>query len=259
MSFSRQIIALWKNKWGIEFADARSFFTLKGNGQFITQETIVETQTDTSFFSLRNIQLTNGTGVLTIEEQVTSQGIVRTHAFEAQTETLLLDFVSRFVFPKEWFERAIIHGQTIIHEDQNIYYQFPLEAENDQIRFEGKEGDVLIHVLKHDAPVSFVPHIYVRDEPGYWVAHIRFLPCSDKVIVTKLNYSFYNKAIPAIWNRLLLACGMKRALLYRGEKKQSWTLLKKQWYRLLPLTSYRLGRLRTGEKICVISSCELIK
>jgi hypothetical protein len=259
VSFFHEIINMWKNKWGIEFADARSFFTLKETGQFIAQKTIVETQADTSFFSSRNIQLTNGTGVLTIEEQVTSQGIFRAHTFEAQTETLLLDFVSRFVFPKEWFERAMIHGQTIVHEDQNIYYQFPLDAEGDQIQFEGKDGGVLIRVLKHSAPISFVPHIYVRDEPGYWIAHIRFLPCSDKTIVTKLNYSFYNKAIPAIWNRLLLACGMKRVLLYRGEKKQPWSFLKKQWYRSLPLTSYRLGRLRTGEKICVTSLCELIK
>jgi hypothetical protein len=245
--------------WGIEFADSRSFFSLKGTGQYISQEKFVEVCTESSCNSKRRIQMTDGKGVLSIDESESNGEIFRMHTFEATEQTELLDFVSRYVFPKAWFDSAVIHEKIILHKDENIYHQFPVDPEHNTIRFEGLSGGICIRVLQHEAPASFVPFLYVRDEPGFWIAHIRYLPTSDTSIVTKLNYSFYNKAIPAVWNHFLSICGLKRRLLYRGEKKHSWTWLKKQSYRLLPLTSYRLGRLEKGEKIRLVSSCALVK
>ncbi|MCX6715032.1 MAG: hypothetical protein NTX72_04410 [Candidatus Uhrbacteria bacterium] len=245
-----------RSLWGIEFADSRSFFTLTGKSQYLSQETLAHEQGESTLLLKQRIHLTDGEGVLTINEQDSMEGVVRTHEFEAQKETHLLDFVSRYVFPKEWFDFAIIHGRRIEHQDQNIYYQFPLEGTHDTIQFVGPDGNITIRVSAFESPASFTPYLYVRDEPGSWIAHIRFLPSSDERIITKLNYSFYNKAIPSFFNALLLAVGLKRFLLYRGEKKTSWSWMRKQWYRFLPLTSYRLGRLQAGEKVTFTTTCQ---
>lgn len=241
--------------WGIEFADARSFFSLIGKSQYISMEEKVLEKTDHTVFSKQFIQLTNGQGYLTRNEIVTEEGIKRTHQFEACSETVLLDFVSRYVFPKEWFDYAVIHGKRVEHQDQNIYYQFPLEETHDTIQFIGFKKKVKIQVISSSAPSNFAPYLYVRDEPGFWIAHIRFLPSTNEKIITKLNFSFYNRAIPSALNFLLRLIGLQRALLYRGEKKEVWSSVKKQLYRFLPLTSYRLGKMRVGERVEIASFC----
>ncbi len=243
--------------WGIEFADERSFFSLTGKSQFVSSVEKILEKTDRTLFSKQFIQLTNGQGFLTRNEIVSTEQIERMHQFEACSETYLLDFVSRYVFPKEWFDYAVIHGERVEHHNQNIYYQFPLDEAHDTIQFIGLKKIVQIRVTSLSAPSSFVPYLYVRDEPGFWIAHIRFLPSSDEKVITKLNYSFYNRAIPPVLNFLLRIMGLQHRFLYRGEKKKVWSWVKKQFYRFLPLTSYRLGKIGVGERIEITSFCSL--
>lgn len=243
-------------KWGLECSDAVSFYSLKGQGQKYTESIIHIDCTPFACHAKRQLAFVGGSGILHTSMQVTGSVVDRTHSFHATQSTELLDFVMRFVFPKEMFDHAIIAGKTIIHEGQNVYHQYPLSDVCKDVDLIGVQEYVRITPESIECPDGFVPYLYVRDEPGFWVVHLRLLPRKPLRYVIKLNFSFYNKAIPEWIRQLLAFTGFQSRLLYRGEKKIAWSKWRALVYRLLPLTAYPLGILQEDEEITVHANCQ---
>jgi hypothetical protein len=241
--------------WGLECSDAVTFYSLEGNGQHYAEQGVTVDCTPSECRSKRDLSFVNGSGTLNVSIAVDGNVIHRTHKFQATTQTELLDFVMRFVFPKTLFDKAVVAGDEVLHRDHNIYHQYALSETCRDVVLTGSQLRVQIAPDTIDCPKGFKPHLYVRDEKGYWIVHVRLLPAESVRTVTKLNYSFYNRAVPQFAQRLLDVVGVSRRLLYRGEKEVVWSKWRAFVYRLLPLTSYPLGVLDVGESITLNVRC----
>ena len=246
--------------WGIEFSDSVSFFTLfTPQAQFVQDNLESEHVTDTTLSRVRDITFHDAAGTLVQEEAIDGNELHRTHTFTCSQGSDLLDFVSRYVFPKELFHSATIAGNTIQHNDNNIYHQFAA-AEGDVITLHGN-SDVSITINKlGTADGAFTPHAYVRDERGSWVVHIRLLPAHNTNTTTKLNAGWYNKALPAKMQKALQSIpGFKNWSMYRGERKEPWPFTRKLFYKLLPINSYPLAHLKKSQDCSIASTARLVK
>jgi hypothetical protein len=241
--------------WGVEMGSDHSFFSRTHSGWRVKQKTVKEHVLEDSFSLLQELELSRAQGILSIEEKCCDTEINRAHSFCAQESSLLLDFVSRYVFPKEVFEKVLIDGNKVVHKNQNIYHQV-LASDQSSVELIGKTLQATIQIKEIDCPASFTPYLYVRDEPGAWIVHIRLLPKVYKEIVTKINARWYNRALPAWISRVLFSlCFGSHWLLYRGEKKRQWSFMRKAVYKLLPLSAYPLAEVKKGEKLSLISTC----
>lgn len=242
--------------WGVEFSDSTAFFSLNGPKQYLSSETLEAEVAPRALNSLTKVSLADGGGILNVRESVEGGSILRTHEFIAERPTLLLDFVSRYVFPKHIFYEGVVQGETVVHENANVYHQHRIQGSG-QVLLKGPKHTLEISTGLIETTEKFDPYIYVRDEPGSWVVHVRLLPKNSSNIVTKLNASWYNKAVPNAVNNLFRALGLQKHLLYRGERKYGWSLLRRIVYKFTPFTSYPLGRLEAGEKISITSECRI--
>jgi|GEM_PF-1691935 hypothetical protein len=241
--------------WGVEMASDHSFYSCTHSGWGVATEAKEERKKEQGFFLRKEISLSGAEGVLLKEESLQEGEIVRTHSFEATKDSALLDFVSRYVFPKKMFESAHIDGKEIKHKDQNVYRQFS-SGIGGTVVLKSNGYSVEIKIKEISCTSAFVPVLYVRDEPGNWVVHIRLLPKVFSKIVTKLNTRWYHRALPDWINKFLFSfCFGKHWLLYRGERKKQWGFMRKVRYRLLPLSAYPLATLQKGEVLSVCSSC----
>lgn len=237
---------------GLETSDDLSFFSLNDRDWRSVSEILSEEYGDNKTNKKILLKMHSATGILDLQEEISEHNITRKHSFCAEENSLLLDFVSRYAFPKSLFGRAYIGGKTIKHSGFNIYHQFP----TDQARLEGDWCSVDIRILGTQTGDAFHKYLYVRDEPGKWVVHARLLPIKRSHIITKLNTSWYNRALPQwLHNIMFYIPGLSSILLYRGERKNKWSFLRKIIYKILPLSSYPLAHIKRGDSINIISSC----
>ncbi|MFV1884724.1 MAG: hypothetical protein ACMZ7B_09570 [Balneola sp.] len=127
--------------------------------------------------------------------------------------TRLLDFVTRYVFPKELISNVKIENKVISHNDTNKYYQFPIQ----KIELISREK---IFRFKPNIKINtndFRKVIYARDAKNEWVIHVRLLPKKGEY-VTKVCNSWYNtQPIPSTLQSLFNYSGLSELTLYRNE------------------------------------------
>lgn len=231
--------------WGFETADSTAFFSLSEGGY---RHTILERKsniTDTTNKAELTVQMHDGKWNLKINEELIGNKILRQHTLTTLEDSWFMDFVSRFQFKKEFFEKVIINDIELIHRNTNIYYQYPVN----QVKLVGKDFDVVVKVKEAVTTEKFKLYMYARDSGDVWVVHARLFPEKWDREIIKICRSWYNKAIPQkIANGLLKFDAIREFLWYRGERKQANFLL----------NAFALIKLGKGEILHLSTEIEII-
>ncbi|HVY36212.1 MAG TPA: hypothetical protein VG982_02990 [Candidatus Paceibacterota bacterium] len=240
---------------GVEFSDDVSFFTLEKNSQAVRAVCVEHVIGHNTEHSVLDVELHQIRGVLDMTNSIHNLTLHRKQLLTVTSDGSLLDFVSRYVFPKEMFTTAQIGDVTIEHRGVNVYYQYHA---NHQVKLFGPKGEVCIQ-LHGWSGEGFQPFIYVRDEPTRWIVHIRLLPirATKNQVVVKYNSRWYNKALPPFIQRIIPTF-IKNKLLYQGERKRPWTFIEKLFYYLFPFSAYPLGEVARSTILSIDSSCSFI-
>ena len=231
--------------WGFETADSTAFFSLSDGGyghRILERKSNITNSTNKTELT---VQMHDGKWNLKINEELTGNKILRQHTLTTLEDSWFMDFVSRFQFKKEFFEKVIINDMELIHRNTNIYHQYPVN----QVKLIGKDFDVIVTVREAVTTEKFKLYMYARDSGDVWVIHARLFPYKwDKEII-KICRSWYNKAIPQkIANGLLKVDMIREFLWYRGERKQA----------NFPLNAYGLIRLEKGCKLQILTETEVL-
>ncbi len=231
--------------WGFETADMSSFFSVSGGGyrnKILKKTTNIS---DTRHAADLIVQMHGGTWKLNIDEEIKGNKIIREHQLTTLEDSWVMDFVSRFQFKKEFFDKAVIDDREYIHKNTNIYYQYHVN----EARLIGKDFNVIVRTKEAISTDKFKLYTYVRDFNDVWVVHARLMPKEWDREIIKICRSWYNKAIPQCISEILLSSGTIRDFLwYRGEKKQA----------NFPLNAYALVKLKKGEKLQLITETKIV-
>ena len=132
----------------------------------------------------------------------------------------LMDFVVRFVWPKEDVERMAISDRVLSHRNSNVYNQY----RTDTVKIYRKNERMLQLKSRATHSSSVIKYMYVRDEKDLWIVHIRLMPSWDslnngdtyilKNCVSWLKRPLIVNGTVKSWNKRLLSF-----FLYRPEKK----------------------------------------
>lgn len=144
-------------------------------------------------------------------------GGLRSLKLRANSKSLLMDCVLRFVISKDCVQDASIGGRGIKHERRNRYHQFPVDC----VRFVLHSGAILSFApIAMQLPRGFSPVVYLRDEPDVWILHYRALALHPTQFVLKGCSRWYNKAVPLAFQRALFTFlpSLRRKLLYIRER-----------------------------------------
>lgn len=203
--------------WGVETADDSAFFSLeKGIGW--RREILSEKYTsDNKTFNYEvTCKMNKGMWKIVGVDRIEQNSIIRKIELECLEKTLLMDFVLRFRFKKEYFDHACICGETIKHLNSNIYHQ----RKTDNVSLHGKRYIVNVKVENKQCSTKMQPEMYVRDSENEWVIHARMMPSVDEVKVIKLCNSWYKtKPLPDKLNTILCKSNyIYSKLKYRNER-----------------------------------------
>lgn len=240
--------------WGIEFADAKSFFSLEWDG-WRTKKKVHEVHTSRNAArALLSVDLLEGSFLVLDETRITGNTIVREATLTAVEDSFLMDFVVRYRFTKRAFHHAYIGDRVLEHHNTNIYYQYPVTS----AALYGEE--FAVDVTMHDVEMAgiFSPFMYVRDWQDEWIVHCRLLPKVVAREVVKLNAPWYNRALPeSLGNTLLRFPVFKKRFWYRAEKKRyaAWDIAS----RFFRPSAYPLAMLKKGQRLKIVSSCDVIQ
>lgn len=204
--------------WGIELADSSSFYSLE-DGFGLRYQILDQSLSsgDRTFKAKVKTRMSEGEWELSINDSIVDdKTVVRQSKLHCLKDTALMDFVVRFRFQSQYFNRGAISGREYEHRNTNVYYQFP----TDRASLFGNKCSVTISILDCEMPSSFSPHLYIRDQEGEWVVHARMLPNAyDKVVIKLCNPWYDTRPLPQkVSDGILQIPGMKKALLYRCER-----------------------------------------
>jgi hypothetical protein len=203
--------------WGFETADSSAFFSLEegiGWRYKILEETY--SSDDKRYEANIITKMKEGKWQLSIKDEIKDANqVIRMVEAECLEDTIFMDFVMRFRFKKEPIEYALISGQKIVHKDTNVYYQHPVN----NVFLKGKEFDVNVDIIDSSVPSKMKPVMYVRDNKGEWVVHVRMLPeAFDKEVIKICTRWAATRPLPQIISKQLLKLtSLKEFLWYRGE------------------------------------------
>lgn len=206
------------NPWGFETADSSAFFSLeKGVGyrhQILSEE---YSSSDQAYNAKITTKMKEGAWELVIADHIQDNTIIRKAEIVTLEETVFMDFVMRFRFKKEYIEYAEIADQRHYHRNTNVYYQYPV----DHIFLKGTEFDIKISILDASVPLKMEPVMYVRDQQGEWVVHVRMVPREwDKEVIKLCTAWAGTRPLPQWVSKPLLNISrIKQALWYRGERR----------------------------------------
>lgn len=205
------------NPWGFETADSSAFFSLEKDVGW-RYEKLEENYSfdDVSFNANVTTQMQEGKWKLSIDDNIEENTIIRKVEATTLKDCFFMDFVMRFRFKKEFIEYAQIADKKYYHNDTNVYYQYPA----DKIFLKGKGFDINISVIDKIVPEKMEPVMYVRDNKGEWVVHVRMVPKSwDKEVIKICTAWAGTRSLPQIISKPLLSIkAIKDALWYRGER-----------------------------------------
>ncbi|MBI3774795.1 MAG: hypothetical protein HY273_04450 [Gammaproteobacteria bacterium] len=205
--------------WGIETADTRGFFSLeKPIGYRHVREVehfhadAHRSQTETT------VRMPEGYWALRLDDRIENARTLRRRAsLTSLDDTVLMDFVMRFRFRKEFFPSAEIAGQTLRHRASDVYHQYPVRT----ARLNGTDFSVYIEVEEANNDGVLEPNLYVRDHANEWVVHARMVPRKiHKEVIKICNGWAGTRALPSWANSAVLAMpGVRSLLWYRNERR----------------------------------------
>lgn len=204
------------NPWGVETADSWAFFSLeKGVGYRHVIKDYKESITENIFNSTSHVQMKEGEWILTVRDEIVDNKIIRKAKLLCLDDSYFMDFVVRFRFKREFFDKAMIAGKIINHDKRNIYHQYPVK----EATLSGEKFEVKLKVKSAECLGKFTPNLYVRDQVNEWVVHARMIPRSeDKIVIKLCSRYFKTSPLPEIVTRWIFKIkGIKEYLWYRGE------------------------------------------
>lgn len=230
--------------WGAETADEWSFFSLEKGVGYRHQRLNERLEWDEKNNN-GNIecQMRQGHFRLQFEDRLLNDEVLRSLSLETLESTVLMDFVLRFRFKKEFFPKALIAGNTFEHINSNVYHQFAVS----EASLFGLDQKITIRIDEAIFPSSFKPHLYVRDRGDEWIIHARMIPVKhDRERIKICNALFMTSPIPRwLGNFLLRSNTIRNQLWYRGERAPYAT----SFFRWLNLNAFPFCTLPKGEKL----------
>jgi len=145
-----------ENYFGINILQEDSYVNKHENGGYLTQQ----------------VKMCEGLWSMEINTTVKDNKININQSLTAIKPSIMQDLVVRFCFDKSSFKLAEISNKTISHENKNIWYQYPVT----HLNLTNDTQKLVIRVLESKTSGIFRQEMYVRDEPGYWIVHARFIP-----------------------------------------------------------------------------------
>ena len=206
------------NPWGFETADSSAFFSLeKGVGYRHQKLSEVYSSSDEAYNAKITTKMKEGKWDLVIADYIQDRTVVRKAELVTLEESVFMDFVMRFRFKKEFIEYTEIAGRKYYHHNTNVYYQYQV----DHVFLKGKGFDIKISVLDANVPLKMEPVMYVRDQLGEWVVHVRMVPREwEKEVIKLCTVWAVTRPLPQWLSKPLLSIPrIKEALWYRGERR----------------------------------------
>ncbi len=210
----------WIQPWGLEMADAHSFFSLETGG-WETDPVIISQETG-SRHTANQLQLDLREGQWQIDwgDTVQETAVQRAVSFTAMANGWAMDFVMRFAFKRENITHAQIGNDTILWDGANYYHQYPAQTVS---LFHG-DGQIKIEVDTAEFPTAWQQVMYVRCSPkeDAWIVHLRLLPEQWQREIIKLRLiGSRHTVLPSAFGRLLNMWPRLAAhLRYAGEYKR---------------------------------------
>lgn len=205
--------------WGIETADTVGFFSLEKPIGYRHVREIENFRSDAHRAQSETIvRMPEGYWALHLDDCIENASTLRRHASLTSLEdTVLMDFVMRFRFRKEFFPSAEIAGQTLRHRASDVYHQYPVRT----VRLNGVEFSIHIEVEQANNNGVLEPNLYVRDHANEWVVHARMVPKKIyKEVIKICNKWAGTRALPSWANSAVLGIpGVRTFLWYRNERQ----------------------------------------
>lgn len=243
----KELIIRGKNiilPWGIETADASGFYSLEENIGYRNKRNLLNSYSnDNSSFIHESVSMPEGSWELKISDSIRNNSIVRSATLTSIEDTILMDYVMRFRFKKEYFDSANIAGKTIYHTASDVYHLYPVQS----ARLNGSDITVHIEIESADCANIMSPNIYVRDHADEWVVHVRMLPqIVHKEVIKICNGWAGTRAIPQwLSNSILSVSKIRSYLLYRNERNPYPRIVR----RLLNLNAFPMAMLPEGRSL----------
>jgi hypothetical protein len=203
--------------WGLEMADAHSFFSLETGGWDNDAAVLSQKNNRTHTENQLKLDMREGHWQLDWGTTVTETAVQRAASFTALANGWAMDFVMRFVFQRTAVTHAAIANQTIVWDGANYYHQYPAQSVT---LFHG-QGQIKIGVDAAEFPSDWQQVMYVRCSPqeDAWIVHLRLLPRQWSREIIKLRLIGARHAVlPSAFGRLLnLWPRLEAHLRYAGE------------------------------------------
>lgn len=232
--------------WGIETADSVGFFSLEPGVGYRYRRTAEEYSSDESCSRAKSVvRMPEGHWQLSLEDRIESaSSICRQAQLTSLEDTILMDFVLRFRFRKQFFHEARIAGRTLRHRASDVYNQYPVRA----AQLIGEEFSISVEIEDAQCGEELCPMLYVRDHADEWVVHARMIPQRHAKEVIKLcNGWAGTRSLPLWLSRPVLALpGMRSFLWYRNERKPYPRIMR----RLFNPNAFPMARLPGGKTLC---------
>lgn len=231
--------------WGAETADRASFFTLTDRPYGCDIRTTNLSSIQGGFARQTEVVMAEGHWLLDMALQHDGTMFRVEQTLHCIEDSLLQDFVVRFKFDRSAFDAASIGGRTVKHMSRNVWHQYPVH----HVTLHGPHGTAEVSLFDAITCDRFLPHIYVRDEPGSWIVHVRLIP-SEPCDLYWIRWAnrFFSVSLGDHWSRRLLKWGwLKKKLWYLAERRGGRPALQAQG----------LARLRRGDTIGIRAGCEI--
>jgi len=203
--------------WGLEIGDWISFFSqeIGSRNCKVLKKTITTKKNEV--LSQFELILSKGHFLITQHDAFVPSGIVRTSKCLALDNSYLGDFVTRYVFKKEFVRNVIINGYVLYHRKTDKYYQYRTKEAvlvlNDYL--------LKIKTIEHQLPEKYTYFMYARDEPkDKWIIHARTLAeeCDDEFI--KIYTLRSDMILPRSLSRSMLKRRTIRRILWRFKERK---------------------------------------
>ena len=233
------------SQWGPETADRGSFFTLTDLPRGCHVKPISLSTIPGGFTKRVEAEMAEGHWFLDLTVRHEGSRIHVQQELICLAESVFQDFVVRFKFHRNSFETATIDGHFIKHKNRNIWHQYAAR----KAVLHGPHGIAQVSSLNSMTCGKFTSCIYVRDEPGSWIVHVRLIP-SEPCDLYWIRWAnrFFTLSLGDHWSRQILKWGwLKRKLWYLAERKGGRPALQAQG----------LSRLALGQRIGLEAECEI--
>jgi hypothetical protein len=231
--------------WGAETADRKSFFTLAETSRCCEIRQFETRGTGNGFTQRIEAKLAEGHWVMDRTVEICDNRVHVSQELCCLDRSVLVDFVVRFKFSKDSFTTGTIDGRTIDHRNRNVWYQFPV----DEAILSGPHGRAVVRLHSARLGGKFHSVLYIRDEPGAWIVHVRLLPSepADLYMVRWYNRIF----------RFAFGDRLSRLILnWEWFKRRLWFLAERRGGRPA-IQAQPLALLEKGTKIGILAECSI--